>query len=111
MCSTSGVSYSIPEPNSFSFNSPKGRCLSCKGLGNQFDINRNKIIPNASISIEKGGIVPLGEKKSNWAFRQIEVIAKRYNFSLSDPIKKIPKEALNVILKGGDEKFAKVQFM
>ena len=100
MCSTSGVSYSIPEPNSFSFNSPKGMCLSCKGLGNQFEINRNKIIPNDSISIEKGGIIPLGEKKSNWAFRQIEVIAKRYNFSLSDPIKKIPKEALNIILKG-----------
>jgi excinuclease ABC subunit A len=106
MCATSGVSYSLPEPNSFSFNSPKGMCLNCKGLGNQFEVSRNKIIPDDSISIEKGGIAPLGEKKSNWGFRQMEVIAKRYNFSLSDPVKKIPKEALEVFLKGGIEKFS-----
>ncbi|MEC8397735.1 MAG: excinuclease ABC subunit UvrA [Bacteroidota bacterium] len=105
MCPTSGVSYSLPEPNSFSFNSPKGMCLNCKGLGNQFEVSIDKIIPDESISIEKGGISPLGEKKSNWGFRQMEVIAKRYNFSLSDPIKNIPKEALEVILKGGNEKF------
>lgn len=106
MCPTSGVSYALPEPNAFSFNSPKGMCLNCKGLGNQFDVSRDKIIPDVNISIEKGGIAPLGEKKSNWGFRQMEVIAKRYNFSLSDPIKKIPKEALDIILKGGDEKFS-----
>ena len=105
MCPTSGVSYALPEPNSFSFNSPKGMCLNCKGLGNQFEVSIDKIIPDESISIEKGGISPLGEKKSNWGFRQMEVIAKRYNFSLSDPIKNIPKEALEVILKGGNEKF------
>jgi len=105
MCPTSGVSYALPEPNSFSFNSPKGMCLNCKGLGNQFEVSIDKIIPDDSISIEKGGISPLGEKKSNWGFRQMEVIAKRYNFSLSDPIKNIPKEALEVILKGGNEKF------
>tara|TARA_B100000963_G_scaffold90081_2_gene77584 strand:- start:17628 stop:20465 length:2838 start_codon:yes stop_codon:yes gene_type:complete len=105
MCPTSGVSYALPEPNSFSFNSPKGMCLDCKGLGNQFEVSIDKIIPDDSISIEKGGISPLGEKKSNWGFRQMEVIAKRYNFSLSDPIKNIPKEALEVILKGGNEKF------
>ena len=105
MCPTSGVSYALPEPNSFSFNSPKGMCLNCKGLGNQFEVSIDKIIPDESISIENGGISPLGEKKSNWGFRQMEVIAKRYNFSLSDPIKNIPKEALEVILKGGNEKF------
>ena len=105
MCPTSGVSYALPEPNSFSFNSPKGMCLNCKGLGNQFEVSIDKMIPDESISIEKGGISPLGEKKSNWGFRQMEVIAKRYNFSLSDPIKNIPKEALEVILKGGNEKF------
>ena len=105
MCPASGVSYKLPEPNSFSFNSPKGMCLNCKGLGNQFEVSIDKIIPDESISIEKGGISPLGEKKSNWGFRQMEVIAKRYNFSLSDPIKNIPKEALEVILKGGNEKF------
>ena len=106
MCPSSGISYALPEPNSFSFNSPKGMCLSCKGLGNQFEISREKIIPNENLSIEKGGIAPLGEKKSNWGFRQMEVIAKRYNFSLSDPIKDIPQEALEVILKGGHEKFS-----
>lgn len=106
MCPTSGLSYSLPEPNSFSFNSPKGMCLNCRGLGNQFEVSRNKIIPDDNISIEKGGIAPLGEKKSNWGFRQMEVIAKRYDFSLSDPVKKIPKDALEVILKGGNEKFS-----
>lgn len=106
MCPTSGISYSLPEPNSFSFNSPKGMCLNCKGLGNQFEVSRNKIIPDDGLSIEKGGIAPLGEKKSNWGFKQMEVIAKRYKFSLSDPIKKIPEEALEVILKGGNEKFS-----
>ena len=106
MCPTSGISYALPEPNSFSFNSPKGMCLNCKGLGNQFDVSPKKIIPDDSISIDKGGIVPLGEKKSNWGFRQMEVIAKRYHFSLSDPVKKIPEEALEIILKGGNEKFS-----
>ena len=106
MCPTSGISYALPEPNSFSFNSPKGMCLNCKGLGNQFDVSPKKIIPDDSISIDKGGIVPLGEKKSNWGFRQMEVIAKRYHFSLNDPVKKIPEEALEVILKGGNEKFS-----
>tara|TARA_A100001011_G_scaffold251572_2_gene259762 strand:- start:4188 stop:7025 length:2838 start_codon:yes stop_codon:yes gene_type:complete len=106
MCPTSGISYAIPEPNSFSFNSPKGMCLNCKGLGIQFDVSRKKIIPDNNISINKGGIAPLGEKKSNWGFRQMEVIAKRYNFSLLDPIKKIPKEAIEVILSGGNEKFS-----
>ncbi len=106
MCPTSGVSYALPEPNSFSFNSPKGMCLNCKGLGNQFEVSRKKIIPDDSISIENGGISPLGQKKSNWGFRQMEVIAKRYNFSLSDPINKIPPNAMEVILKGGYEKFS-----
>ena len=106
MCPSSGISYSHPEPNSFSFNSPKGMCLNCKGLGNQFEVSRNKIIPDDRLSIEKGGIAPLGEMKSNWGFKQMEVIAKRYKFSLSDPIKKIPEQALEVILKGGNEKFS-----
>ena len=54
-------------------------CMNCKGLGNQFEVNRKKIIPNDQLSIEKGGVVPMGEKKSNWVFRQMDVIAKRYN--------------------------------
>ena len=65
MCPISGISYSLPEPNSFSFNSPKGMCKKCKGLGKQFEVNSKKIIPDHSVSIEKGGIIPLGEKKTH----------------------------------------------
>ena len=83
MCPTSGISYSMPEPNSFSFNSPKGMCKNCRGIGKQHVINSKKIIPDENISIDKGGIVPLGEKKSNWGFKQMEIIAKRYDFLLS----------------------------
>ena len=106
MCPDSGLSYPKPEPNSFSFNSPKGMCTNCKGLGVQQVLNQDKIIPDRSIPINKGGIIPLGERKNNWAFKQIEVIAKCYGFSLNDPIEKIPNEALQVILKGGKEKFS-----
>ena len=106
MCPTSGISYSMPEPNSFSFNSPKGMCKNCRGIGKQHVINPKKIIPDENISIDKGGIVPLGEKKSNWGFKQMEIIAKRYDFLLSDPINKIPEEALEIILRGGNEKFS-----
>ena len=106
MCQSSGISYEKPEPNSFSFNSPKGMCLSCKGIGVQYFINRNKIIPDDSISINNGGIIPLGEKKNSWVFKQIELIAKRYNFSLNDPIKNISNSAMEIILKGGVEKFS-----
>ena len=106
MCQNSGISYLKPEPNSFSFNSPKGMCKSCKGLGFEFVVNKRKIIPDPSISIYSGGVIPLGQKKNNWSFKQIEVISKRYNFDLNDPIKKIPTEALDFILKGANEKFS-----
>ena len=106
MCPTSGISYPSPEPNSFSFNSPKGMCSSCKGLGVQHVVNTQKIIPDRNISIANGGIKPLGNKKSSWGYRQMETIAKRYNFSLVDPIEKIPAKALEVILRGGNESFS-----
>lgn len=105
MCPDTGISYELPEPNSFSFNSPKGMCPNCKGLSFVHTINREKVIPNDKISIENGGIEPLGEKKNNWTFKQLEQIAIRYKFSLSQPINKIPKEALDFILNGGNEKF------
>jgi len=105
MCPSSGISYPNPEPNFFSFNSPKGMCGQCKGLGVQQVINTKKIIPDPSISINKGGIKPLGNKQNSWGFKQMETIAKRYGFSLSDPITAIPKEALAIILRGGNESF------
>ncbi|MCO5723466.1 excinuclease ABC subunit UvrA [Robiginitalea marina] len=105
MCPTTGISYPVPEPNSFSFNSPKGMCPECNGLGHIYQVNRGKIIPDPEKSIRAGGIAPLGEFKKSWAFRQLETIGIRYGFDLDDPISQIGEEALNVILDGGDERF------
>ena len=105
MCPTTGIAYPNPEPNTFSFNSPKGACPSCNGLGITNEVNINKVILDDSISIKNGGIVPLGEQKNSWIFKQLELIAERYKFKLNDPINKIPKEALEIILNGGNEKF------
>ena len=105
MCPTSGIAYPNPEPNTFSFNSPKGACTKCNGLGVTNEINIKKIIPNKTVSIQNGGIIPLGEQKNSWIFKQLQNIAERYKFKLSDPIKKIPKEALNIVLNGGNESF------
>ena len=105
MCPNSGISYPAPEPNSFSFNSPKGMCPDCKGLGVQHKVNLKKLIPDDNLSIAQGGLAPLGTKKSNWTYKQIETIATCYQFSLTDPINKIPKEAMEVILKGSQNKF------
>ncbi len=105
MCPTTGISYPTPEPNTFSFNSPKGMCPQCNGLGHVHEVNPNKIFPNKKLSITGGGIAPLGEYKKSWAFKQIETIAQRYNFELTDAIEKIPTEAMEVLLNGGQESF------
>ncbi len=105
MCPTTGIAYPSPEPNTFSFNSPKGACSSCSGLGITNEVNLNKVIPDDTVSIKNGGILPLGEQKNSWIFKQLQLIAERYSFKLSDPINKIPKEAIDIILNGGNEKF------
>ncbi|KAF2516245.1 excinuclease ABC subunit UvrA [Flavobacterium salilacus subsp. salilacus] len=105
MCPTSGISYPNPEPNNFSFNSPKGACNNCNGLGMVNEINIHKIIPNPKVTIKKGGFAPLGEYKNSWIFKQIEVIGEKFDFKLTDPIEKIPAEAMDMILNGGKEKF------
>ncbi|CAM4337039.1 excinuclease ABC subunit UvrA [Zobellia roscoffensis] len=105
MCPTTGISYPVPEPNTFSFNSPKGMCPNCNGLGHVYEVNEKKIFPNKQLSIKSGGIAPLGDYKKSWAFKQIETIAQRYNFELTDPISKISDEAINVLLNGGQENF------
>jgi excinuclease ABC subunit A len=104
-CPTTGISYEKPEPNSFSFNSPKGCCKQCKGLGKIEKIDIEKIIPNRELSIENGGIKAIGEYKSNWIFQQIEIIGRKYNFSLKTPINKISQSTLELILYGIKEKF------
>ena len=106
MCPSTGISYQNPEPNNFSFNSPKGACPDCNGIGSMYKINEKKIIPNPKLSIKNGGLAPQGSQKNSWIFKQIELIAKRYKFSLSDPISKIPKDALELILYGGKDKFS-----
>jgi excinuclease ABC subunit A len=106
MCPTTGISYQNPEPNLFSFNSPKGACDHCNGLGTVNEINEKKIIPNPKLSINKGGFAPLGEYKSSWIFKQLETIGEKFGFTLSDAIEKIPAEAMEMILNGGNEKFS-----
>jgi excinuclease ABC subunit A len=103
MCPTSGVSYDEPAPNLFSFNSPYGACPKCNGLGHILQIDVSKIIPNSGKSIKQGGIVPLGEYRNSFIFRHIDAIADRHGFSVSDPIKDIPEDGMNMILYGTDE--------
>ncbi len=105
MCPTTGIAYPNPEPNTFSFNSPKGACNSCNGLGRINRVSKDLIIPNPKLSIKAGGIAPIGEQKKSWIFKQLEVIGERYGFQLTDPIEKISPEAMDVILNGGKEKF------
>ncbi|WP_025740325.1 excinuclease ABC subunit UvrA [Aquimarina pacifica] len=105
MCPSSGISYPNPEPNNFSFNSPKGACPNCNGIGTLYEVNEKKIIPDTSKSIKNGGLAPQGPQKNNWIFKQLELIAQRFDFKLSDPIENIPQEAMQIILYGGKEKF------
>ncbi len=106
MCPSTGISYQNPEPNLFSFNSPKGACEHCKGLGTIHEINLKKIIPNPKLSIKNGGFLPLGEYKNTWIFKQLEIIGEKFGFKITDAIESIPEEALEMILHGGKEKFA-----
>ena len=106
MCPSTGLSYPNPEPNNFSFNSPKGACPECNGIGSIYKVNINKIIPDPQLSIKNGGLAPQGPQKNSWIFKQLDLIAQRFNFTLSDPISKIPKEAMDLILFGGKDKFS-----
>ncbi len=107
MCPTTGISYPDPEPNNFSFNSPKGACPTCNGIGSLYKVNVDKLIPDKSKSIKSGALAPHGPQKKNWVFSQLELIGERFDFKLSDPVNKIPEPALEMILFGGKEKFTK----
>ncbi len=104
MCPTTGLSYNEPAPHNFSFNSPLGACPKCKGLGYVDEIDIDKIIPDKSLSISKGGILPLGKEKSNLFFWQIAAICEKHDVTLKTPIKDIPKDALDEIIYGTDER-------
>ena len=104
MCPSTGLSYSEPAPHNFSFNSPQGACPKCKGLGCVNQIDMDKIIPDKTLSIYDGGIVPLGKYKNAFIFWQIEAIGEKYGFTLKQPIQSIPDEALDEILNGTDDR-------
>ncbi|WP_337775818.1 excinuclease ABC subunit UvrA [Prevotella pectinovora] len=104
MCPTSGIAYNDPAPNKFSFNSPEGACPRCKGLGTVNEIDLAKIIPDTSLSIHEGAILPLGKYKYQMIFWQIGAILDDYGFSLKTPVAELPDDALNDILYGKLEK-------
>lgn len=103
ICPTTGISYDEPAPNLFSFNSPYGACSKCNGLGLVSEIDIEKVIPNKNSTIKKGGIIPLGEYKSNWTFKQIEAIGSHLGFTINTPIKEISEEVIDYILNGSTE--------
>lgn len=105
ICPETGISLPSPEPHSFSFNSPEGYCPHCKGLGTIVDINIDTIIPDKEVSLAEGGIVPLGALRDNRKFDIIRSIARKYGFSIYDPISAIPEDALTLIIYGSDEIF------
>ncbi|MEI7422103.1 MAG: excinuclease ABC subunit UvrA [Prolixibacteraceae bacterium] len=104
MCPTTGISYNDPAPHTFSFNSPKGACLKCNGLGEINEIDFSKIVPDPTLSITQGGIAPLGPYKNTLIFWQLEALADKYNFNLKTPVGEIDEEVLNAILHGTGER-------
>lgn len=105
MCEESGISYEEPSPNAFSFNSPYGACPVCKGLGNVYQVNMETIIPDRKLSINEGGIAPLGEERDAYAFKQVQQLARKNKFSLDKPIKDLPEKVINFILFGSENKY------
>lgn len=103
MCPTSGISYPEPEPNLFSFNSPYGACMVCKGLGEVSEMDREKIIPDPSLSIKKGGLAPLGAYKRSWIFDKIERILQAQQFSLNTPIVELEQNIIDLLLYGNED--------
>ncbi len=103
MCEDTGLSYEEPSPNSFSFNSPYGACPVCKGLGQVYQVDMDAVIPDRELSISEGGILPLGEARDAYIFKQVEQLAKKNKISLKEPIKKLTSKALNLILFGSED--------
>jgi excinuclease ABC subunit A len=106
-CPVCDISYEDPAPNAFSFNSPYGACPTCNGLGEVKELDMDLILPDDSLSINQGGIAPMGKPRSTWVFNQLRAVAKAYHFDFDTPLKKIPKAAQEVLLNGGgDERFS-----
>ena len=105
ICPESGISLPEPAPHTFSFNSPQGACPHCKGLGVVASIDRDKIIPDPTLSIAEGGILPFGEKRDNMMFRLLDSVARKYKFSLNDPIGTLSEEVMNLLFYGSNDLF------
>jgi excinuclease ABC subunit A len=103
MCEDTGISYEEPSPNAFSFNSPYGACPNCKGLGTMFHVNMDAVIPDWKLSINEGGIEPLGEERDAYVFRQVQELAKKNKISLTTPLKELTPKSLNILLYGNEE--------
>jgi excinuclease ABC subunit A len=103
MCADSGISYEEPSPNTFSFNSPYGACSTCKGIGQQYTIDLQAVIPDRSLSIADGAVLPLGEARDSFYFKMVEQLAKKKKFSLKTPIDQLSESALNLVLFGDEE--------
>lgn len=104
MCPESGIAYSEPAPHNFSFNSPRGYCPKCNGLGYVSEIDRDKLFPNKELSIAEGGIEPLGKYKAASVFMQLEALCALYDCNLKTPIKELPEELINKIVNGSDDR-------
>lgn len=103
MCADTGISYEEPSPNTFSFNSPYGACPRCKGLGSIYQVNMDEIIPDRNVSINDGGIAPLGGERDAWTYQQAMILAKKNKIPLNIPIKDIPAKQLNILLYGNED--------
>jgi excinuclease ABC subunit A len=103
MCEDTGISYEEPSPNSFSFNSPYGACPTCKGLGQVYTVDMKAVIPDETLSINEGGIAPLGGEREAYIFRQVQSLAKKNKFSLDKPVKDLPEKAVNLLLYGKED--------
>ncbi|MBE6195850.1 MAG: excinuclease ABC subunit UvrA [Rikenellaceae bacterium] len=103
MCPSTGVAFEDPAPHTFSFNSPKGACPHCNGLGEEAVFDMEKLIPNPKLSLAEGGVEPLGKQRSNLLFATLEQLGRRYDFTLDAPIETLSEAALNAILYGDSE--------
>jgi len=103
MDAESGISYDEPQPNTFSFNSPYGACPTCDGLGYIFEIDKNAVIPDKKLSIQKGGLAPLGPTRENWTFEVLKAVAKKLDFAVTTPLEKLNEEQIDQLLFGNKE--------
>ena len=103
MCIDTGISYEEPSPNAFSFNSPYGACPSCKGLGTKYQVDLDAVMPDKNLSIKEGAIVPLGEEREAFVFKQVQQIAKKYKINLDAPLNSLSENKLNLLLYGSED--------